>query len=204
MAMEGMLLEAPTEERKIRRMSTFAPGGGADASMAWAHYDSDKCSTTQDEKTLTVSKSGTCVALGEPILASGCHTWTFVIENSFHNWGDGMILGVADANEELDLANLTGGSAIGLYARSGALVLTNDCAGPGEQVKMMDHPLDGCACGAAIKVKADLDRRSLTFRINGGPEVEAGWIFTKGGHATNAIRPWALLCFHNDKVRFTP
>lgn len=60
-----------------------------------AHYQCITAITTADSVPLA----------GDPMLASGCHTWIFHIDESFKNWGDAMMLGVADGDTDVDFPN---------------------------------------------------------------------------------------------------
>ncbi|KAL1512061.1 hypothetical protein AB1Y20_005334 [Prymnesium parvum] len=150
-------------------------------------YDHSRIDVSSDRTTCTLKAGGTSVALGDPVFVSGKHSWECVIEESFHSWGDGMLIGVTDATG-------TTGEAWGLFPLTGHVHIcatTDQCGKRGKQVC---EPLNGYAKGSRIRVTVDLERRTLAFSIGGKPDVEAGI------QLPPQVRPWILMSFQGDSI----
>ena len=135
---------------------------------------------------------GNQVAVAEPIVANGRHVWVITILESWRNWGDGMLIGVMDAT--VDFSDAKGVKAWGLLPMTGMVHTTNNASHAGQKGKQVCEPLDGASSGAVVKVQVDVDRKTLSFSVNGGEFVDAGVSLTA------QVRPYVLMCFPGDKV----
>ena len=152
-------------------------------------FEDDAVFVEQDRRSLTLKAGGTAVGLGEPILASGKHTWTVRVNESFQNWGDGILIGVA--NGDIDTPGEK--AAWGIYTMTGH-VHSGHIGKPGSQGKQICEPLHGRAKGATITVDVDLEKGSLAFSVNDGEQIDAGV------HLSSQVRPWVQMVYQGDSV----
>ena len=116
---------------------------------------------------------GNQLAAADPIVSSGKHVWQFRVLESFHNWGDGLVIGAMDGQAKLNEPK--GTKAWGLHVFSGCVHSTTNASNPGAKGKQVCEPLSGAAKDARIRVMVDLGRKStLSFAVNGGEWVDSG------------------------------
>ena len=66
----------------------------------WSNVDAERLEISDGNTAVCVKQGGAAAAFGDPILASGRHSWTIKIAASFEASGDGMLIGVAEAAED--------------------------------------------------------------------------------------------------------
>ena len=122
---------------------------------------------------------GNQLAAADPIVGNppGKHVWQVRVLDSFHNWGDGLVIGAMDGQAKLNEPE--GTKAWGLHVFSGCVHSTTNATNPGAKGKQVCEPLSGAAKDARIRVMADLGRKStLSFAVNGGEWVDSGVVST--------------------------
>ncbi|KAL3893457.1 MAG: hypothetical protein SGPRY_014221 [Prymnesium sp.] len=134
----------------------------------------------------TLLTGRTTPLLGWPTLTTGRHLWEYTIHESFHNWGDGMLIGVAEASEE--------GEAWGFCPLSGCVHSAPAVDQAGQAGVRLCKSMMGQAKGCNVTVTVDLDKGLLFFSINGRGDIEAGV------KIASEIRPWVLLCYGGDSI----
>ena len=149
--------------------------------------DEDAVLVEQERRSLTLKAGGTAAGLGEPILASGKHSWTVRVNESFQNWGDAMLIGVANGDIDTPGEKATWG----IYAMTGHLH-TGHVGKPGTQGKQICEPLYGRAKGTTITVEVDLEKGSLSFSVNESEQIDAGV------QLTSQVRPWVQMAYQGD------
>ena len=102
-------------------------------------------------------------------------------------------MGVADG--AVELTEPKGAKTWGFLLMNGCVHAGTSANVVGVKGKQVSEPLVGSANGATIKVQADMDRRTLSFAVNGGELVDAGV------QLSAQVRPWALMCFPGDKCQ---
>ena len=160
----------------------------------WSNVDAERLEISDGNTAVCVKQGGAAAAFGDPILASGRHSWTIKIAASFEASGDGMLIGVAEAAEDGK------GKCWGLYPLTGQVYTSTNgglTLGASTKAKPVAAPLrGGAAAGALVRVTADLDRHTLAFAVNDGSDVDSGVTLPA------QIRPYALLCFEGDVLQF--
>ena len=167
--------------------------------FAWSYWDEGNLDAKADSDGMKTKlmvgtqHAGNQVAVAEPILASGKHSWVVRVLESHNGWGDGMVMGVVDATVELN--DPKGAKAWGFLPLSGCVQCTPSPQHPGVKGKQVSEPLSGFVTGAHVRVQVDMERRTLAFAVNGGEFVDAGVTLTP------QVRPWALMCYPGDALQ---
>ena len=165
------------------------------AGLAWKPMNPSRLDASQhkDEALVKhVGPRGYEAAVGSEVLRTGHHRFVLEIESSHQSEGGSLLLGVVDVTLPLE----EGASAWGLNPCEGRLNATLNARWWGATGgKLMRGTLCGRATGASVEVSVDMDRRRLSFAIDGAAPVDAGVKLPA------AVSAWALLYHPGDAVR---
>ena len=108
------------------------------------------------------------------------------------------------ADADVDLSKSHQCAAWGLRLSTGCVHTTSDCRQPGKARKSVCAPLGGCAVGATVRLRVDMNERTMSFAVKRAADNEFGEAGECGVRLAKDVRPWALLCFKDDSIRIVP